>query len=101
MTILKIAVPPHADLAVAEVLVERVCQTEGLTVASKSSLRSFPGSVHWHLKKEGEKGVLELTLWPAKRRLWASVHANRAGGWTDDALGRVGLELGRALAAES
>ena len=100
MTNLKITVPPHANLERLEALVEKVCQTEGLTATSKTSLASFPGSVHWHFKREGEKGkgVLELTLWPAKRRLWASVHANRTGSWTGDALERVRRELERALA---
>ena len=98
MTNLEITVPPHADLERLEALVEKVCQTEGLTAAAKTSLASFPGSVHWHFKREGEKGVLELTLWPAKRRLWASIHADRTGSWTEDSLERVRRELERALA---
>ena len=98
VTTTDVTVPPHADFGAVERLVEKVYQAEGLTATSKNSLASFPESVHWHFKREGEKEVLELTLWPTKRRLWASVHANRVGSWTEDSLERVRRGLERALA---
>jgi hypothetical protein len=27
------------------------------------------------------KGTLELTWWPAKKRLWLAVHSNRVAKW--------------------
>ena len=66
--------------------VEHTALTAGLTVASRGSLRSYPGCVHWHLTKAGSKGTLEPTWWPKKRRLWLKVHAGREAPWIDAAI---------------
>jgi hypothetical protein len=93
----EIAVPPDAELLGAEEVIERCCAAAGLRVTMKGTVAAHPGSVHWHLKRGEERGTLEVTLWPARRRLWLSVHANRGGDWIDEALSRLKKALPDAL----
>jgi len=53
-------------------------------VFKRLSLKKFPGSVHWHITKPGEKGTLEATWWEGK--FWFSVHENRMGQWQHEGL---------------
>ncbi len=54
----------------------------GLFIASEGTLRSYPGSTHWHLRKPGVSGTLEVTWHPTANRLWVAYHDNRIGdGW--------------------
>jgi hypothetical protein len=41
------------------------------------------------MKRGIQPGTLEVTLWEAKRRLWASVQDGRRAAWIDEALPRV------------
>jgi hypothetical protein len=52
----------------------------GLLV-QRGTLKSYPGCAHWHLTIPRHRGTLEATWWPAKNRLWLSVHANRQAPW--------------------
>jgi hypothetical protein len=68
--------------AAAEVAIVTAAAALGLVVATISSLRKYPGSRHWHLRKPGMSGTLEATYWPAGHRFWVAYHSNRAGdGW--------------------
>ena len=69
----------------------------GLHVAMKGTLASYPGCVHWHYKKQREKGTLELTLLPGGRRIWASVHSGRKASWIETLLPRVRRDVELAL----
>ncbi len=60
------------DLAIADV---------GLTITLRSSLRKFPGCVHWHLKRRQEAGTLEITFWPQERRAWFTIQSGRKAHW--------------------
>ena len=93
----EVAVPQAADLAGAEGEIERCFGEAGLRVALKGTLATHKGCVHWHLKRGKERGTLEVTLWPARRRLWLSVHANRSGDWVEGALRHVADALPDAL----
>lgn len=64
-----------------------------LTVHNEVSLRSIPGSRHWHVRKPGVAGTLEATWLPAERRFWFSVHDNRAGDWIETAIVSLSKEL--------
>jgi hypothetical protein len=79
-------VPKQYDLAGAEKLIERVCSKRGLSVAMKGDLKAFPGCVHWHYKKQRQKGTLEITLYPKSRRIWAQVQDGRKAPWIDEEL---------------
>lgn len=54
-------------------VVEQDCKAYGLTQALKGTLASYPGCVHWHFKKDKEKGILEITWWESENRLWFKV----------------------------
>ena len=77
------------NVAQVEAAVGRV----GLVVSMKGTLAKFPGCTHWHLKRGGERGVLEVTLWPAEKRLWLSVQDGRKGAWIDEAVERLARVL--------
>jgi hypothetical protein len=80
------AMPERCDPKRVERTVERLCRTRGLLMALKSSLSQYPGSIHWHFKKERQKGTLELTLYPATSRLWSKVQAGRNAQWIVETL---------------
>jgi hypothetical protein len=61
--------------------IDQMSAAHGLSVSMKGTLKKFPGSIHWHLKKGRERGTLEVTLLPAERRLWFSMHENRSAPW--------------------
>jgi hypothetical protein len=78
----EIDVPVPQDVGAA---VSSVAEHLGLTIASDGRLKSYPGSRHWHLKKPGKSGTLEITFWPAKERFWVTYHSNRIGdGWVEE-----------------
>jgi len=53
--------------------IDALCRSHCLSVTMKSTLAKYPGSIHWHIKKERERGTLEATSWPAKCRVWFSM----------------------------
>lgn len=77
--------------------VEAACGTLGLCPTLKAPLAAYPGSVHWHWKRGKERGVLEVTLWPAGRRLWVSVQSGRAARWTAQAADQLQKLLSGAV----
>jgi hypothetical protein len=92
-------VPTGATLDHADRVIERCCATVGLRIASRGTLNTYPGSIHWHLKKGSQPGTLEATYWPSKRRIWLAIHANRAGPWIADAVVHLSTEIERQLGA--
>lgn len=78
----EIPLPPAISEGDVISLFEARCRELGLA-HKRLDLKKYPGASHWHLTKDGEKGTLEATFWPAKNRLWLSVHANRTSPWQD------------------
>jgi small-conductance mechanosensitive channel len=74
---IEFAVPRNADLAKAIKLIEKICAQHELILAMKGSLAAYPGCIHWHYKRENQKGTLELTLFARDRRVWAKVQDGR------------------------
>ncbi len=66
--------------------VERAAEALGLTVTMKGTLKSYPGSIHWHFKRGGAKGVLEITVWPKQSRAWIAVQDGRKAEWIEEVL---------------
>jgi hypothetical protein len=93
------SVPHKCDLKLAEHLIEDICARRGLQVAMKGSQATIPGSIHWHYKREKQKGTLELTLFPDRRRLWAKVAKGRKAAWIDLELPQLQREMEKALKA--
>lgn len=50
-----------------------------LSCSLNSSLKSKPTNQHFHFKKKGEKGVLEITLF--EQETYVNIHNNRQGDW--------------------
>jgi hypothetical protein len=63
--------------------VESILTSHDLTMHSRGTVKSYPGCTHWHWKRGAEAGTLEVTLWPAQRRLWFKVQSARAAPWID------------------
>jgi hypothetical protein len=93
MDTITIMIPANHDPAVLIARIERAAAAEGLDVGERMTLRTFPGSIHWHLRRPGGKGVLELTYWPSQGRLWFAVHANRRANWIAPAIERLRARL--------
>jgi len=78
--------------------VETAAASLGLRVALRTSTRTYPGSIHWHLKKPGEpRGTLELTYWPKTGRLWAKIHRGRRAKWIVGCLAELADKLAARL----
>lgn len=96
---LPISVPPtDEDFTTA---LNRATESLGLTITLESTLTSYAGSIHWHLKQGTEAGTVEVTWWnrPDGQRAWVSRHANRTGsGWTIEMAGKLAEEIIRQLA---
>jgi hypothetical protein len=71
----------------------------GLQLKMRGTLRKYPGSLHWHAAKPGERGTLELTLWPAQQRLWFSVQAGRRAAWIEAVLPQLKAHLEQRVPA--
>src|SRR5712692_7875246 len=97
MITIEVNVPLGADLRGIEQQVERCCRREGLDMKLKSSLSTYPGSIHWHFKNGIQRGTLEVTSSRKSRRLWFSVQAGRTGPWIEDTIARLKTELERQL----
>ena len=61
----------------------------GLRITLKGTTASFPGSTHWHLKRDKAAGTLEATYWPKQNRLWLSVQDGRKAPWIEETLPEV------------
>jgi len=78
--------PPGLPAARVGDAVMAAAREVGLVLSLEGTLRSYPGSQHWHLRQPNSRGVLELTWWPQQGRLWPKVAANRTAAWIDEAL---------------
>jgi hypothetical protein len=98
MNTIEIAIPTNHEPAMLIERIERCAAAEGLDIGQRMTLRTFPGSIHWHLRLPSVKGVLELTYWPEQRRLWFAVHSNRQSEWIAPAIERLRTCLQQAVA---
>jgi hypothetical protein len=85
METIQIPIPANHSSTTLLALIERSVSNAGL-LAARLELRSYPGATHWHLRRPGAKGTLELTYWPRTGRLWFSIHANRRAEWIAPAI---------------
>ena len=89
--------PRRFETARAARVVECVCAAHGLSVAMKTTLATFPGSIHWHYKNQNEKGTLELTVFPRDQRVWAQVQDGRKAAWIEPVLPKIRRDVEREL----
>src|SRR5262245_33223979 len=93
MDTVEITLPAGHDPTALIARIDCAAAAEGLHPGERLTLRSFPGSIHWHMRRPGSKGVLELTYWPDQGRLWFAVHSNRRGDWIAPAIKRLRANL--------
>lgn len=104
MTEININSPAIIDAEVVITTVERTSAEEALHITMKSALKKFPGCTHWHFKRQDERGILEVTWWPADHRkrtprLWLSIHNNRKADWMLEAIPRLREKIEAQLLA--
>jgi len=85
----EVAVNPEGREEHLAALIEGAADHYGLQIRMRGTLRTYPGSQHWHFHKPGERGTLEITLWPAGKKVWFSVHAGRRAGWIVETLPHI------------
>ena len=79
-------------------VVERAAAAAGLYISHIGgySRRKYPGSVHWHFKRDkSETGLIDATYWDVKSLLWLMIR-HREPTWVH----RTAPKLKRALQAE-
>ncbi len=82
----ELQIPANASSEIVIEVVEETCITNNLTCALKGTLASYPGCVHWHYRKDKQKGTLEITWWEVENRLWFKVAKGRTGEWINKLL---------------
>jgi hypothetical protein len=85
----EIPISTGASFDKVERAIEQAIRRSELEVTLHGSLKKHPGCVHWHLKRRGKSGTLELTWWPKERRAWFSVQSGRQAVWIPLALRTV------------
>lgn len=86
---IEVHMPAGADPGSVPIAVEQAAAREELIIAMRGTLATYPGCIHWHLKRAGEKGTLETTYWPKTGRLWFKVADGREGPWIRGAMDRL------------
>ncbi len=94
---MEIPLPRNADYRLVGKTIEEICVSRGLRLTLKASLNKFSGSTHWHFKNGDERGTLEITLWPAKRRAWFSIQDGRVGAWIGEQIALLQDSFQRAF----
>lgn len=85
------------DAAKLAAAVSQVATELDLTPDAPTTLKTLPGSLHWHVRKRGENGVLEVTLLPDRKSGSVSVHDNRSAPWIGTVIDAVVNRLDEEL----
>ena len=101
MTEIDIDMPDRNDVRGAIAQIERVMRENGLTMASRGTLKTYPGCTHWHYKRGDEKGTLEITLLAGGKRVWFTIQTARRAPWIDQVLPRLKAALEKRESPES
>ena len=86
MVIKSIGVQQGIGKEAMELAVNKILGESGLQVKDM-------GSRHWHLSKANSNGTLELTLEPAKARIWFKVAKNRSNDWIEPIMNELATKL--------
>lgn len=82
-------------------VVERAAAAAGLYVSHIGgySRKKFPGSVHWHFKRDGkEPGLIDATYWDVKSLFWLMIR-HREPAWVHKTAPKLRRALRRELSA--
>lgn len=86
---IEVHLPAGLDPKSVPIAVEQAAAKEELISAMRGTLATYPGCVHWHFKRAGEKGTLEVTWWPKMSRLWFKIADGREGPWIRSSIERL------------
>lgn len=88
-----------ADSEIVAAAVQETAAAFGLLVVLETTLKTRPGSRHWHCKRGKTAGVLEVTYVPQENVCLVSYHSHRAGeGWVVQTAVDFAAQLGIRLA---
>ena len=85
---IEIPLTRSADASLVTALEDAFSRCE-LRITLKGATASYPGSTHWHLKREKLTGTLEATLWPSESWFWLSVQDGRKAPWIEESLPQI------------
>jgi hypothetical protein len=88
-----IPVPPTIASEKIIGIIDKAAIDLGLAMTMRATLKSFPGSTHWHLKRGHERGTLEMTWWPQRKKLWLKIHTGRMATWIDKVAPQLKREI--------
>jgi hypothetical protein len=80
---LEIPFTSQADPNRIERSIDEAIADAGLAVTLRTSLKKFPGCVHWHVRRGREPGTLEITYWPKEHRAWFTIQDGRRAASID------------------
>jgi hypothetical protein len=72
-----------------------------LQLRGPTTLKTIPGSRHWHISAGKDSGTLEVTIDTVRHVATISVHANRRGNWAGEAAKEWAHALRTVLLADS
>ena len=76
-----------------EEIIETCCAELGLTQTLKGGVSTIPGAVHWHYKFGKATGTLEITMFAAEGRVWATMREDRAAVWITGTVEEIRMKL--------
>jgi hypothetical protein len=94
---LDLRIPDSLEAEAVIRIVEQVCASNDLTCGRKGTLVSYPGSIHWHFRRNRDKGTLEITWWESEQRLWFKVAKGRTSPWILEILPRLKEQIEKML----
>jgi hypothetical protein len=97
MHAMALMLPAQINFSLVEQVIETCCASVELNNHLKSTLKKYPGSIHWHYQQPGQSGTLEITLWPGGRRLWFSVQSRRNAWWIEEITPVLQAKIEQAL----
>ncbi len=82
----EIDIPDMSSVRAVEAWLQERVQSAGLHLRGPITLKTIPGSLHWHLSAGQGSGTLEVTIDRVRKVVTVSVHANRRGTWAGAAV---------------
>lgn len=93
MEVIPIALLEELDSAVVAEIVDRAILSLGLEMAMRTTLKAYPASIHWHVRRPKRTGTLEITYDPATHHAWFSTRAGRTKEWVMEAMEKLVIEI--------
>lgn len=101
MEVIPIVLPEGVRVEAVPEVIEQSISALGLIMAMRSTLKAYPGSIHWHVRRPNHSGTLEITYDPTTQRAWFSTRAGRTKDWVMEAMEKLVIEINRQSALRS